>query len=1009
MLSLLIVLALAPAPNWVELDRPSFEALRHSPAEVTVPAWAATRVVSVTPVADGVLLRARWTLRSLSQRAWFSGQVLGDMPGLRVESVLWDGQAAATAVGSEGVTVTGQVSGRATIEVVAFVPGDPVRAALRLLLLPAVRGELEASAPAGLVPLLQAPGEATPLERQAPRAVAAPLRKRGVARGGAGATGAGAGADAAGAAAAPVGPAGEVPLRFVTAAGQLDLSFGAAPAAPGDAAAVVVARAGLGLTVGDAELRGRGRLVWELRRGAVSTVQFAAPGLPADAEVTGPGVRAVQRSGETVRVELQAPVSTRLELELRWSAAIGKATESRVALPQIRFDEVFRAESSLQLARDGEVEAVPAATGWTPSSAAALPVWGQGLVEGTPTAAFIASGGGVGGELELLRFVPIEGPPVVVDVAAYTIATSREGRALMRAHYEVRNERAASLKIRPPQGFSVLGVRVAGETAVIARDRDGAWRVPLQRSVDTVSGLLSFPVEVALLGDAAAGAWARREKRELPLPRLDAPVAVTRVTLHLPPGYRSRLKPGEGEVVAAFTRGEGIHYGLGVGEVGAAEADALFQSAVKGWLGNDFDKAQSDLDRLRAMGANNENIERLQGNLDLIAGKDKDTDGKANANKQDESVNRRIREQARARAVDDQVAVQALQQEAEKSRQSGDYKAAESQYRKALEVGDKLAKLEQRESVEQSSVNAALLSELEVTKKEAKAVRQVQVASKSRRKFGFKGKAGGASKSRSSSFGAEDDERPVSYNKTPPRDAEERNGASDDDGDGYPSDEPTHEWRNAPATPADRGEGNLSAGQGVKEGGEVATPEPIEVPPPEEQAAVTTPAAMDVPVGGTNRSFTAVLDVTPTATKDAVGVRLAGTTGAESRYQVDGANATQLTPPAPAPIVAETISLPGVSRGGLFGRARQARASRRSKRAADSEKPMDPAKPAGAAGPAEKKPEPQGLPAPVVTASALSVVVPAIGEAVLYQRLLLPADAAHAVEVSAREPLISRD
>ncbi|MBK7828097.1 hypothetical protein [Nannocystis sp.] len=562
----------------------------------------------------------------------------------------------------------------------------------------------------------------------------------------------------------------------------------------------------------------------------------------------------------------------------------------------------------------------------------------------------------------------------------------------------------------------MLGVRVAGETAVIARDRDGAWRVPLQRSVDTVSGLLSFPVEVALLGDAAAGAWARREKRELPLPRLDAPVAVTRVTLHLPPGYRSRLKPGEGEVVAAFTRGEGIHYGLGVGEVGAAEADALFQSAVKGWLGNDFDKAQADLDRLRALGAKNENIERLQGNLDLISGKEKD--GKANAGKQDESVNRRIREQARARAVDDQVAVQALQQEAEKSRQAGDYKAAESQYRKALEVGDKLAKLEQRESVEQSSVNAALQSELEVTKKEARAVRQVQVASKSRRKFGFKGKAGGASKSTpTSSFGDDDGGRPVSDNKTPPRDAEESNGASDQDGDGYMfelDEAPTSESRNAPVTSADVGEGNVrSPGQGVKgRGGEVVTPEPIEMPP-EEQAAVTTPAAVDLPVGGTNRSFTAVLDVTSTATKDAVGVRLAGTTGAESRYQVDGANATQLTPPpAPAPIVAETISLPGVSRGGLFGRARQARASRRSKRdtmTADSPKPMDPAKPVGAAGPAEKKPEPQGLPAPVVTASALSVVVPAIGEAVLYQRLLLPADAAHAVEVSAREPLISRD
>jgi hypothetical protein len=47
-----------------------------------------------------------------------------------------------------------------------------------------------------------------------------------------------------------------------------------------------------------------------------------------------------------------------------------------------------------------------------------------------------------------------------------------------------------------------------------------------------------------------------------------------------------------------------------------------------------------------------------------------------------------------------------------------------------------------------------------------------------------------------------------------------------------------------------------------------------------------------VPVGGTSRDFTAVVDMSPTASRDAAGVRLAGTSGAESKYVVDGANAT---------------------------------------------------------------------------------------------------------------------
>jgi len=48
----------------------------------------------------------------------------------------------------------------------------------------------------------------------------------------------------------------------------------------------------------------------------------------------------------------------------------------------------------------------------------------------------------------------------------------------------------------------------------------------------------------------------------------------------------------------------------------------------------------------------------------------------------------------------------------------------------------------------------------------------------------------------------------------------------------------------------------------------------------------------NVPVGGTSRDFTAVVDMSPTASRDAAGVRLAGTTGAESKYVVDGQNAT---------------------------------------------------------------------------------------------------------------------
>lgn len=826
-----LVLALvAPPAGSVEIAGERLRELRGAQVEAAAPGpWVERRDLSFEPVEGGLRLRGRWTLRALGT-GWFSGRLFEGAAGLRVVSARWGASEAALQVDDEGVTVAGRVQGSVTLTVEAFVPGDPARAALALRLLPAVRGTITAAAPEGLVARVRSEEE----------------------------------------------PALAVRGAYWSGARDIELSFGTPPAPADESPPVVVAKVGIGLTVGDAELRGRARAVWEVRQGEVTEVALATAGLGADLEVTGANLRGFHREGERVRVELQAPVRDRVELELRWSAPLARAAESRASLPAITPLEVFHSEAALQLARDGEVEAVPEAPGWSYVASASLPGWAQGLVEGTATTALVRGGAEAGGgSLSLLRFVPLEGPPVVVDVAAYTIATSREGRALVRAHYEVRNERAAHLRLSPPAGFRVIGVRVGGQTAAPARAQDGSWIVPLLRSVETVQGLLSFPVEVILLGESSA--WRRRERRTLPLPTLDAPVAVSRLTLHLPPGYRSRKRPGDGDVVAAFTRGEGITYGLGVGEVGAAQADAMFQEAVQAWLRNDFAAAQDKLDALRGMGARSENISRLQSNLDVVAGK--------SSGSSDMSLQRRVREQAKARAYADVQAQAELKQEAEEARARGDYAASASRYEQALALGDRLAQLEQEESVEQRSTNAALAEEL------------VAVKAKSSARVKRRAKRAEAEAIRELA-----DEAVSGAMVVPEGSAAEEELAA----------------------PAD-----ATAGEAA----------PAEAP-----------------------------------------IAVAVTTSDELVYP---SQTTDLAPP----------SSPGRRLAVARERAASRRGAKRSARAEDVSKDS----PIG------------GMPTPVVHASALSVVVPAVGEAVRYQRLLLPAGAAYAVEISAREPLIAKE
>src|SRR5262249_53352331 len=161
---------------------------------------------------------------------------------------------------------------------------------------------------------------------------------------------------------------------------------------------------------------------------------------------------------------------------------------------------------------------------------------------------------------------------------------------------------------------------------------------------------------------------------ELQLPALDAPVAVSRVTIYLPPNYDNRVDMGDFHRVSDFSEGGGITYGLGVGSSSAEleRADELYREALSGWMSNDFRRAQSSLDELGKIGASNMNIEGLQANLDLVAGRGaKGDEGGASGGGQSAVVSRRIIDQAQTRAADDKIALHEKAKEAEELELAG--------------------------------------------------------------------------------------------------------------------------------------------------------------------------------------------------------------------------------------------------------------------------------------------------------------------------------------------------
>lgn len=641
---MLLWTTVAMAGSVVELDADRWRALLppEPPAEAVQAPLAASRAVVLRW--DGAVLRveASWELLP-GDGGWVDWRIAG--PDVRPISVTLDGAPAPVEGRADGLHLAARVAAPRRLTLVAELPGDPAVRPTAFDLFPALRGSVTVTAD---------------LDAQLT-------------------------ADAA-----------IVPHDTGWWTGAEHLGLALAPPTSAHHGRLAIAHAATGLTVTDGGLRGHARLGWLLRQGEVEQVRFRVSGVGGPLAVDGPQVQRWKRTGDVVTVTLRDP-TPRVELDVRWDAALPGGDEARVTVPRVEPLDAFRTDHALILGRDAELEVVPEIRG-DAAAPSTLPDWARGLVDGTPTAAWT---GAASGSLSLFRFVPVERPPLVVDVADITAAATAEGRLLTRMELTLRNERASHLELSLPEGHRPVTVEVSGARTSPSKVGN-TWRIPLPRSVETVEGLLALEVDVTTLGPTLG--W-RPGDNGVPLPAIGAPVAVRRTTVHLPPGWSSTHNP---HAVQAFTEGDGIGYGFG-GQVDDDEAGAVYETAVQAWLDNDFDSANEALEGLRSAGADNRNMLRLQANLDLV------TKGTASGNV---ALDRRVREQAKSRAVEEERKQDALLREAEEQLSAGNYAAAESNYAQVLELSDKLEMLEQDESVAQTQVAVTARRRLAIAKKQ---------------------------------------------------------------------------------------------------------------------------------------------------------------------------------------------------------------------------------------------------------------------------------------------------
>jgi hypothetical protein len=539
---------------------------------------------------------------------------------------------------------------------------------------------------------------------------------------------------------------------------------------------VVTVETASALRVDEVGVEGRARLRYRIVDGTVETLVVRMTGRVDEVEATGPGVIGHRLDGNRLTITLAEPLDGAVSVDLAWRAPPPASSDAAAPVP---VPEGARGSGWLSVVRGDDSLLVPTpGRGMSAVSTDGLPDWAQGMVPGRPLVAYQVD---AIERAELtwrrINWSPVDAPPTLVDEARYTVVHAEHGRVWVRAAWQVRNDRNPFLRVRLPDGWEPIGLRVAGLTAQPVRADDGRLLVPLEKSVETLDGLVAFPVELLMVGSEAG--WDQRGERRIQTPSVDAPIAYARWEVMLPEDVLTRDVSGRPTVVEQWTPSEG---GLLIGRatrVGFEEEDTededtiavvergrgrrgrfsqrkmpadaapssrtrssssvdekgvsqeYWNRAYSAYKDNRFDDAEALLEQSLTFDPDNASARSLQTNVDVLQ-------GDMVVGEDQQAAANRVRENALSKSGHVVLAQAEVEAEAERRMRAGDTEGAKQAYGQLVKMTEQLAGMEQAEAVNQKSRLSSYLSvmdELEgkddkdetVSKKKSKEGRKASV------------------------------------------------------------------------------------------------------------------------------------------------------------------------------------------------------------------------------------------------------------------------------------------
>ncbi len=306
------------------------------------------------------------------------------------------------------------------------------------------------------------------------------------------------------------------------------------PRPPVHRAAQIATEAHVGWTVADGVHQVRAILNLRLWGGETSELTVNLPPGADRVRISGPDVREVRTAGVSARVFLRGAIRQRSRLSIEFESP--RPATGRMALPAFGVAGSSHRGGTLAIAGGaGAVLLEMDSPGLAAMALHDLPDQTRGLLAAAPVYAYHLTGPWEA-RVDLVSMSEFTVRETLIDSALYTVLYRPDGRVMVKVIYEVRNRAQQYMVVALPPEAELVVARVSEVQKSVARGPGRTVYVPLEKSVLTTAGLVSFPVELVYV--MRAEGLSRKGRFLLPLPRADLPVAYARCALMLPDGMK---------------------------------------------------------------------------------------------------------------------------------------------------------------------------------------------------------------------------------------------------------------------------------------------------------------------------------------------------------------------------------------------------------------------------------------------------------------------------------------